>query len=63
MQGTTQAYDSPCVISSKNNRPIAGFIGFTPKINFNKENWLGYYSNIAIHELTHVLGFNSDLFE
>jgi hypothetical protein len=63
MQGTTQAYASPCVISAKNNRPIAGFIGFTQTINFDKNNWLEYYTNIAIHELTHVLGFNSDLFD
>jgi hypothetical protein len=63
MQGTTQAYASTCVISTRNSRPIAGFIGFTKNLNFQKNNWLDYFTNIAVHELTHVLGFNSDIFE
>jgi hypothetical protein len=63
MQGTTQAYASTCVISTRNSRPIAGFMGFTKNLNNLKTNWLDYYTNIAVHELTHVLGFNSDIFE
>lgn len=63
MQGATKAFASTCVISSRNSRPVAGFIGFTKNLNSDKINWLDYYTNIAVHELTHVLGFNSDLFD
>lgn len=59
----TQAYASTCVINSRNSRPIAGLIAFTPSLNYNKTNWFEYYTTIAIHELTHVLGFNTDVFD
>jgi leishmanolysin-like peptidase len=62
LKGNTEAYASGCVISAKNNRPVAGLMAFTMNFNQNKDNWLDYYTSIAIHELTHVLAFNPDLF-
>jgi leishmanolysin-like peptidase len=57
------AYASACIISGKNNRPVAGFIGFTLNFDPTKANWERYYTSIALHELTHVLVFNSDVFD
>jgi leishmanolysin-like peptidase len=62
-EGITEAFASACVISTKDNRPVAGMIGFTLNMNTTRTNWLQYYTNLAIHELTHVLVFNPTLFK
>ena len=60
---STEAYATACIISSVDNRPVAGLIGFSPKFNTAKPNWLTYYTNLALHELSHVIVFNPNLFE
>lgn len=60
---STEAYASACIISPVDKRPVAGLIGFSPKFNPSKPNWDTYYTNLALHELTHVLVFNPNLFE
>ena len=58
-----EAYATACVISNYDNRPISGLIGFSPTFSMDKTNWEAYYRNLALHELTHVLVFNPNLFE
>lgn len=58
-----EAYATACVISTYDNRPISGLIGFSPTFSTQKDNWLPYFRNLALHELTHVLVFNPNLFE
>lgn len=60
---STEAYATACIISSVDNRPVAGLIGISPKFSINKANWESYYTNLALHELSHVIVFNPNLFE
>lgn len=57
------AYASPCKLSGDNFRPVAGIISFSSnEINTNYNNWVQYYTQIAIHELNHIFVFNSSLY-
>jgi len=60
----TQAYAAPCSLDPNTFRPIAGEVAFNPK-NFiiDRPNALDFYTLLTLHEITHVLSFNSDLFE
>ena len=60
---TVEAYATACAISTVNKRPISGIIGFNPNFSIDRINWEAYYRNLALHELTHVLVFNPNLFE
>jgi hypothetical protein len=60
---SVEAYATACAISTIDNRPISGLIGFSPNFSIEKINWESYYRNLALHELTHVLVFNPNLFE
>jgi len=60
---STEAYATACIISSVDNRPVAGLIGISPKFSVTKTNWEDYYTNLALHELSHVIVFNPNLFE
>lgn len=62
VKGKIEAYASACIISGKNNRPVAGLMAFTQNLNTTKFNWLNYYVSLTLHELTHVLVFNPDMF-
>jgi hypothetical protein len=62
VKGKIEAYASACIISGKNNRPVAGLMAFTQNLNTTKSNWLNYYVSLSLHELTHVLVFNPDMF-
>lgn len=58
----TEAYASACVMAVTNNRPVAGVIAFTLATKTNKTNWLEFYTNLALHEITHILVFNPSMF-
>ncbi len=60
---STEAYATACIISSIDSRPVAGLIGISPKFSVLKKNWELYYTNLALHELSHVIVFNPNLFE
>lgn len=57
-----EAYASPCILAGDTRRPVAGYIGFTKVLKLERENWLHYYTTLAMHELTHCLVFSPNLF-
>jgi hypothetical protein len=60
----TEAYASPCSQHPTNFRPITGLMAFNPK-NFkvNFKNAFEYYTLLVLHEINHILSFNSFLFD
>jgi hypothetical protein len=56
------AWAYSCAMDSKTNRPVMGVIGWSSTTDFGYKNWLHYYTMVALHELTHVLAFNTDLY-
>ena len=57
-----EAYASPCILAGDTRRPVAGYIAFTQILKLDKQNWLKYYTTLAMHELTHCLVFSPNLF-
>ena len=57
-----EAYASPCILAGDTHRPVAGYIAFTQILKLNKQNWLKYYTALAMHELTHCLVFSPNLY-
>lgn len=57
-----EAYASPCILAGDTRRPVAGYIAFTKILKLDKQNWLKYYTTLAMHELTHCLVFSPNLF-
>ena len=53
----------PIAASAINNRPICGGILLGKHYNFTKTNAQPYLIMLLLHEITHVLGFSSSLFE
>lgn len=62
LTGNTEAYASACIVSGKNNRPVAGLVAFSGNFNSTKENWLNFYTSLAVHEFTHILIFNPEMY-
>ena len=60
--GTTEAYAQVCTVSNLNHRPLAGLIGFTTSVNTKRVNWLQYFTVLTLHEITHILVFDPQLF-
>ena len=60
LSGNVLAFASACQIDFNTNRPIAGVINFSPASYFNVTERMRI--GVALHELTHILGFNSDFF-
>ena len=44
-------------------QPIVGLVNINKATNYSVKNTQEYLQSILIHEITHVLGFNSDFFE
>jgi hypothetical protein len=59
----TEAYGASCVLATRNNRPVAGIIAFSKGLSNYRENWMQFYTNLAFHELAHVLLFNPFLYD
>ena len=56
---SVRAYADACAYDQNTGRPIAGYINFSP----SKLDAVATSFPTAIHELFHVLGFKSNLFE
>ena len=53
---------SPCLISNKKYKPMAGIVLINYYLSF-KEDFNYYMKNLLLHELTHVLGFYPDVLQ
>lgn len=53
-----------CVQDSVTHRPIAGYIKYSPDLIFNstREGDIAYFTWLTLHEITHVLVMNKDLY-
>jgi leishmanolysin len=60
---TTEAYATYCSRDNISNRPVAGLIGFSKFSDFTKTNAKYYFTMLALHEINHILSFNSALFD
>ena len=60
--GTTEAFASACMISSSNNRPIAGIMAFSLTTNMQATNWLQFNTIVALHEMSHILVFSPSFY-
>ncbi len=58
-----EAAASYCLQDSVTNRPVAGYVGFSPQISFAKKNSVYYNSLLVLHEINHVMSFHSELFQ
>lgn len=58
-----EAWATSCLLSPIDHRPIAGIIGLTNKVMFDKTNWLNYFSYLILHEMTHVFVMSPTLFQ
>jgi leishmanolysin-like peptidase len=60
--GDTLAYSSACRLD-QHDRPLVGYINFCPNaIDLSDPTTADYARRIALHEITHILGFSSRLF-
>ena len=51
----------PIVLNS-DNRPILGTVYLGSNIDFSRENYMTYFTSLLLHEISHILAFNIDLF-
>ena len=51
----------PIVLNS-DHRPILGTVYLGTRINFISENYMTYMTSLLLHEISHILAFNIDLF-
>ena len=51
-----------CMLHPDTNRPIGGVLYLNPRISTWKKNWKLDIKYTIFHEITHVLGFNYDVF-
>ena len=63
LDDSTLASASSCISRNDDSRPIVGIINFKPEYNISTANFEKYFQTIILHELTHVLGFNSYFFK
>ncbi len=52
-----------CLQNSETRRPIAGHINFKPDLNIKYQHEIEYYAWLAIHEISHILVFNRELYD
>ena len=43
-------------------QPVVGLVNISTKLDFTKMNSKDYFQSIILHEFTHILGFNKDIF-
>jgi hypothetical protein len=52
-----------CLQHFRTKRPVAGYIQFKPELQVSNSTALDYMVWLAVHEMTHILGFNDGLYE
>ena len=57
-----EAAATDCIQDVLTKRPVVGFIQFKPNLNLRSEKDVDYYVWLVLHEMTHVLGFNDQLY-
>lgn len=60
--GNAQARAYPIIKDENTNRPILGVVELNTAIDTFTKNHIIFISNLLLHEISHVLAFNSDLF-
>ena len=60
--GNAQARAYPIIKDKNTNRPILGVVELNTAIDTFTKNHIIFISNLLLHEISHVLAFNSDLF-
>ena len=60
--GNAQARAYPIIKDKNTNRPILGVVELNTGIDTFTKNHIIFISNLLLHEISHVLAFNSDLF-
>ena len=58
----TVAAAKSCMLHPDTNRPIGGVLYLNPRISTWKKNWKLDIKYTIFHEITHILGFNYDVF-
>ena len=53
----------PLTLDSKNKRPILGCVCLGSHYDFTKTNYQRYLGMLLLHEISHILAFNDQLFE
>ena len=51
-----------CLVSSEDQRPVAGVLYINPNLSFDRKNTDIYMKRILLHEITHILIFHPVLF-
>lgn len=59
----TEGYAYPCGYDSLTKRPIIGVMAYTNITDFSKSNAYNYYNYLTLHEMSHILFMNYDLFD
>ena len=59
MGETILASSSLVYLETGTGKPLLGLIDINREVDYSKENSLKYFGGTIIHEITHVLGFNS----
>lgn len=57
------AFSKTCGLEDLSYRPVAGYIGISPYIDFDKDNWENYFLNNLLHHFFHIIGFDIELFD
>ena len=60
--GNAQARAYPIIKDENTNRPILGVVELNTAIDTFTKNHIIFISNLLLHEISHILAFNSDLF-
>ena len=54
-----EAWGYNCANNRYDNRPICGIVALNKnRVNFSKQNWKKYYTNLMFHEISHALLFS-----
>ena len=58
----TQAAAYPMLSDKKTKRPILGCVDLNPELDFELKNSIKFLSMLLLHEISHILAFNDQLF-
>ena len=58
----TQAAAYPMLSDKKTKRPILGCVDLNPELDFKLKNSIKFLSMLLLHEISHILAFNDQLF-
>jgi len=62
LEDDVQAAAYPMITEKKTMRPVLGCVHLNPLNDYNEKNSIEFLSMLLLHEISHVMAFNDQLF-